>query len=63
MPDIEINAGEATASFGVANLHISEATLKFFGFYTLTLVGETRNPGHQKYCFFKEMMKRHERLV
>jgi len=41
MPDIEINAGEATASFGVANLHISEATLKFFEFYTLTLVGET----------------------
>ena len=53
MPDIEINAGEATASFGVANLHISEATLKFFGFYTLTLVGETMKSRPPEVLFFQ----------
>lgn len=56
--NIEINAGEATAGFGVANLHVSEAALTFFGFYNLTLVGEimTSRPP-EKILLFQEMMQ------
>lgn len=62
--NIEINAGEATAGLGVANLNVSEAALTFFGFYNLTLVGEimTSRPPERSIAIPGDDA-RHERLM
>lgn len=49
---------------GFANLVVSEAALKFLGFYNLTPVGDIWHLGHQgEMLFFQEMLQKHERPV